>query len=250
MIRITVILSLFLLDACEPDPNPVFEEKANIRIELTLMNDTQRVLLHDTVALADEYDFYLSLFRLYLSKVRFLNENGEEVPLKDIALLDPGSNTANSFTGSIPEGNYHELRVGFGVDHEQNNLDPASFENSHPLSSYQSMYWTMLKYRFAKFEGKASSRLNSNDNIFVSYHPGTDEAYHTRNFPIDFSPAVGSNTTIRLVLDINEILDGPGGKIDFATEATTHSMPSDIQIAKKFMENLAASADLIVSPVN
>lgn len=232
--------------ACKPDPEPA-QEKATVTMEISLMNGSEPVMLNDTVNMAAEYDLFLSLFRLYLSNARLVAENGDEAMLTEVALLDPASDKLNYIRASVPPGTYKELKVGFGVDPAQNDMDPSSFENAHPLSSYQSMYWSMLKYRFAKFEGKATSRMGGPANIFVSYHPGTNALYQQKSFPVDLGLVLNDEATLSLFIDINEIVDGPAGSIDFATEKSTHSTSSDIQIAEKFMKNLAASADLIIS---
>lgn len=235
---IAAVFALALAGCGEQD-----EQASMLTFEMELTNGGEKVSINDTVHLEEEYDFYMSLFRLYLSKITLTTTSGDLIPVENVVLLSPANDGQNSFSASVPTEAYNKLSVGFGVDPVQNNLKPENFQNEHPLSSYQSMYWTMLKYRFAKFEGKAFSRLDDvNDNIMVAYHPGTDELYHSRSFDIDLSESPDYH--LKLSLDINEIMNGPAGKIDFATEATTHSTPEDIHIAEKFMKNIAASADV------
>ena len=244
LLSLVSIIALILVSSCENENKEDREGKLKITVEL--YNGTERVYVGDTASLAEEYDFHLTLFRLYLAEIYANNSSGTESLVSTIELVDPAANSSNSFSSMLVAGDYSGLDLGFGVDAEQNDMDPGSFDNNHPLSSYQSMYWSMLKYRFAKFEGKAKSRTTGQDNIFVTYHPGTDDLYQKRNFDINFNISEGGTTELLIKMDINEILDGPGGKIDFATESDTHSTPTDIHIARKFMENVAAAAKLSV----
>jgi hypothetical protein len=232
---------LFTATACEEDNKE--SKEGMVKLSVELYNGTERVMIDDTVSLQD-YNFYISLFRLYLAEIQ-ISGSGSNHEISSIELVDPASTDANSFSAAVPEGDYSSLELGFGVDAVQNDMDPGSFPNEHPLSSYQSMYWSMLKYRFAKFEGFADDRSTpQNDNIGIAYHPGTDALYHKESYPLDIKVRDGQTTEIMMRMDINDLLDGPGGKIDFALEPQTHSEPSDIHIAIKFMDNLAAAANV------
>lgn len=244
MKNLLFLLSLVLVvgTSCKEDKKELGE--GMLKVSTELYNGNERVSIDDTVALTDEYNFYLSLFRLYLAQVEIKGNEGTKL-ISAIELVDPAGNN-NSFSAKIAEGDYDTFELGYGVDAIQNDMDPGSFDNAHPLSSYQSMYWSMLKYRFAKFEGKAKSRTSGVDNIFIAYHPGTDDLYEKKSYPLNVKIRNGVTTEIKLRMDINAFMDGPGGKIDMATEPQTHSEPSDIHIARKFMENVAASAKVSV----
>lgn len=229
---------LFAGTACKEDNKE--SKEGMLKVSVELYNGSERVMVDDTVKLQD-YNFYLSLFRLYLAEVEISNANGTR-EISSIELVDPASTDANSFSVKVPEGDYNSFELGYGVDPVQNDMDPGSFPNEHPLSSYQSMYWSMLKYRFAKFEGFAdSSATAKNENIGIAYHPGTDPLYHKKSYDLDIKVRDGQTTEIMMRMDINDIMNGPGGKIDLGTEPQTHSEPSDIHIAIKFMDNLASA---------
>lgn len=218
-------------------------KKGMVKVTMQVYNGSERVYDFDTVHMTREYDFYLELFRLYLAEIELKGANGSK-SLSSIELLDPASKTANSFSVEMPEGDFDTFELGYGVDPVQNDLDPGSFDNDHPLSSYSSMYWSMLKYRFAKFEGKASSRDTAISNIFIAYHPGTDPLYHKKSYSVPVKVRNGQTTEIIMKMDINDLVDGPGGSIDFAKEPQTHSELSDIAIAIKFMANLAEAVEV------
>ncbi|MDZ7849040.1 MAG: MbnP family protein [Owenweeksia sp.] len=248
MMRITGIVILVLsvgLASCETDPVPE-PATGDVKFVVKLMNDTQEVKLNDKISLKKEYDLNLSLFKMYLTRIEATDKDGNIRTAKDVALVGLGNDNENSFTAQLPVGNYDQFKMGFGVDAAQNNADHKSFPNSHPLATYQSMYWDMLKYRFVKMEGKADSRTGGPTNILVAYHTGTDPLYQRKTFSESLNISVDAVTEVVLQIDLNEILDGPAGSIDFATQNQTHSDPSGLSIARVFMENLAASAEVEV----
>ncbi len=242
---ILILAAIIALISCREDQKKdIPEADATAKVQLTA--NGQPVGLYDTVALGTDEHFYLSLFKFYLSRLTLSDANGQEFEIKDVALLSPAVDTANSFSLRIPEGNYRSLTMGFGVDAEQNAMDPASFEREHPLSAAQTMHWSMLKYRFAKFEGT----FFMPDTISIlSYHPGTNPLYQVRTFELSEELVVdqASDYQLSVVLDFPLLFDGPGGKIQLPEEYQTHSEAADIHIAEKFMQNLAASASLSIS---
>ena len=242
---LVVFASLLLVAAsCKEDTKETEEPRnGTFEVSVKLYNGTEEVTIGDTLSMTDDYDFYISLFRLYLAEIQLRSADGAET-VSSIELVDPAG-AANSFSASVPSGSYSSFELGYGVDAVQNDMNPGSFPNEHPLSSYQSMYWSMLKYRFAKFEGFAYSRtVDSLTNIGVAYHPGTDPLYEKRSYDVNINIEDGSTSGLIMKMDINDLLDGPGGKIDLGLEPQTHSEPSDIHIAQKFMVNLAEAVTI------
>jgi hypothetical protein len=204
--------SLFFV-ACDDSDN---DQPRDVRFQLELRKNGNAVALRDTVDLSNGYTFTLTKFLLYLSKVELTDVNGDAQELKKIALLrlEEGGNPL--FTGTLKPGLYTNISLGLGVDSVQNESDPTSFPQDHPLAAYQQTYWTMLKYRFAIIEGRSndSGSLGSSNDIL---------------------------NALRLVLDIDSLFDGPH-RIDFRTQPQTHSDTATIEIARNLMENMAAGA--------
>src|SRR5690606_21399848 len=156
----------------------------------------------------------------------------------------------NTVTLTVPYGDYKSLKIGYGVNAEQNLSDPTSFPQDHPLSNYQSMYWPMINYRFLKFEGRAVQNSTSTDYL-VAIHPGKDALYKVHGY--DFSPSLdvsaSSSKEIIIKFDINAIFDGPAGVIDFAVDdaSSVHMTDAlDDLIGDRFMENFAEATHLEV----
>ncbi len=242
LIAILALVGLSIT-SCEDDKKET--GTGNVEVSVVLKTDSGFVHIGDTAYLNNGYKLHLALFRLYLSNVTLLG-NGTSNIKEDVILLSPGKLGDNQFTFSNNLGTFSGLQVGFGLDATQNDSDPISFDNTHPLASYQGMYWDMLKYRFAKFEGMAIETSTGNQSL-VAYHPGRDSIYQTKVFNLPFNLNQANQTKeFELHIDLNKIFNGPAGIIDLATENQTHSNPgSDMEIARKFMINLAAAATLI-----
>ena len=110
-------------------------------------------------------------FRLYVSNIRLVDEDGTEIPVEleqdgvwqyeNVALLDfedatglcadtgnPDLNTA--VVGTVPEGNYDGIRFDVGVPDALNHTDPNTAEA--PLNVL-SMHWSWLAGRkFVRFD--------------------------------------------------------------------------------------------------
>lgn len=240
-------LSLILLvfSSCKKEDEPGTSSDGLVTVSLSLTDGSQQVYEGETINLQNDYDLKIALFRTFISNVEFQNTNGVWKPFEDVVILDPGTinSTDNSFSAKLEAGSYQTLRFGLGVDSAMNEEDPSKMSNDDPLSTYQAMYWTMLKYRFAKFEGMANTtgQLGSSSDILLTYHPGTNPLYHMKDLPVSFNLQADGNHTVELELNINEMLAG-NNAFDFTVENSTHSAtPEQIALAAKFMDNLRAS---------
>ncbi len=249
MIRKTLLSTLIVgtalvLSQCNKDDSSENTTTADVTFNVVMTDGENQVYDGETVSLQNGYDLKISLFRMFLSGIEIKNSAGNWVMLKDVVIVDPGSTqiTDRQFTANVNVGNYTALRYGLGLDATMNNSDPSTFNQNHPLSTYQAMYWTMLKYRFAKFEGLANvtGQLGSSSDILVAFHPGTDDLYRTDEVLINNNVQAGQSNTISLELDLNALFAGTNA-FDFSTESSTHSMPSDIALAAKFMDKLKVS---------
>lgn len=238
-----ILALVFLFSTCEKDP-PI--EPTKLKFIVTMSDGQKSVGQNEDISLSNNQDLNISLFRLYFSNITLFKE-GSEVEIKDVVLLDPGIDGENSFTVEMDEGTFSAIRFGLGVNALQNDENPGDFANDHPLSTYQSMYWSMLKYRFSKFEGKANitGQIGSANDVALAFHPGTDALYQKLTLSKSISIKAESTTTININIDLNEMFSGANPfDLTDENETQTHSNSSDIQIAQKFMENLKASISI------
>tara|TARA_R110001592_G_scaffold162584_2_gene396069 strand:+ start:215516 stop:216274 length:759 start_codon:yes stop_codon:yes gene_type:complete len=240
-----IVLSLILGTACEKDKN---EESAKgtlrFKTEMTSGQQGQKFNIGDTIQIGN-YDFNLKKFKLYLSNISLIRADSTSLEIKDILLADVGDEITGQFSINIDPDQFTGVYLGFGLDTAQNNSIPESFEREHPLSSFNQMYWTMLKYRFAILEGRSNlvDSLGTSTDRLNAYHPGTDILYRTRSFPLDIKIEENGSKTIVLNIDLEKLFVG-NDTIDLMMEPQTHSEQVDFHIATKFMDNLKYCAEI------
>lgn len=231
--------------SCSKD-EPTVEQPASKAIEgqfkIQMYNNGQAVALNDTLRNINGFNVILNTVKFYLSDVTFIS-NDSSASISQVELINMKSNEGASFPVKMYPGTYTSFKANAGLDADLNNSDPASFPNEDPLSIYNSMYWSMLKYRFAIIEGKA---FNADTTFFLAYHPGTDEVLKTieLNTPVEWS---ATNNMVELSLDVKTLFEGENSTntVDFYTEADTHSANAkQITTAHKIMTNLVASLKL------
>lgn len=249
---ISILALALAFTACEdddpivnPTPTPTPTKTVEFSFKLKTANDF--LSDGDTAQLSNGYDVYFNSFKLYISNIKAVNASGSTEVL-DVALIDPIDLNDNSFTVEVPYGTYDQFEMGLGLDAQTNASDPASFADSHPLATFQSMYWSMLKYRFTKIEGKAdlSGNLGGTDDISIAYHTGTDAMYRTVD--LDDNSAAGdfiidadNGLEVEVILDLDQYFNGAGGAVDIPNERSTHSTPAQIPLTTKLTDNLASS---------
>lgn len=251
---LSLLVIAFLVSNCQDKDNTdPAEATVNFKTSIHLSDGPEVYQIGDTLRMNTGYDFNLKKFKLYLSRVTLI-KNGEETEIEDILLADVGDANTGSFSARVATGKYSSIRLGFGLDPQQNDQDPESFPREHPLSSWNQMYWTMLKYRFAILEGRSDNtgQLDGDtSDILNAYHPGLDSLYRVVSYPINLDLAEGQQQEIDLQIYIDQLFSAGEG-IDMRTEPQTHSelgsptVPGDFHIAKKFMDNLAETAAIVI----
>lgn len=243
LFNFSIVFGLLLIfAACEEDAKTTFEKKAEFSV--SLQSNSSSASLYDTLAFTADYDLYVSAFRAYLSNITLIEENGTEVLLEDVALISLDKDQTSGFSVNLPAGNFTKVRMGIGLDPDQNNSDPNVLPNNNPLSAYNGMYWSMVKYRFVVLEGLAISKKDT-VNIPFAYHAGTDPLYQVKTFDTDINSSTSAlRYNLNFSIDLNTLFDGPAGKIDIPTQSFTHSEGPSLIVAGIFMENLKAAIHL------
>lgn len=251
---LSILVVSFMVSNCTNGENSE-DPKANVdfKTSILLSDGPEYYQIGDTLRMNTGYDFNLKKFKLYLSNITLISANGE-TEIEDILLADVGDPNTGAFSASVKADNYTAIRFGFGLDPQQNDQDPESFPREHPLSSYNQMYWTMLKYRFAILEGRSDNTgaLNGDStDILNAYHPGLDTLYKVVTYPISLNLKEGQSKDIEVQILIDQLFSAGEG-IDMRNEPQTHSemgsptVPGDFHIAKKFMDNLAETTKLVI----
>lgn len=240
--------ALSLFAACKEDVKEEYTPSKTVELKIVVTDNGSPMMLTDHADLSTGFDFELNLFKLYLSNITLTNTDGTDELVKGVDIVSIGEDGENVVQLSIPYGNYKSLKLGYGLDADQNNSDPSSFDSDHPLSNWQSMHWPMIKYRFVKLEGYATSLTDSSE-FLVSIHPGTDPLYQIKSYTFDNGLTVNdnSNSSLELSVDINDLFDGPGGIIDFINGGDqVHMTGADDEFGERFMVNMASGFELNV----
>ncbi len=204
-------------------------------------------------------------FKMYVSNIRLVKENGEEYPLADVELFDlaretvtrgvnHGAGTFSIFEG-VPAGKYAGVIFGIGVP-ENMNTNPADYSTDHPLSVNTSMYWSWRTgYKFIALEGRIDSSLEKSGADLgrrLVYHTGRDsvnspnQIYREVSFLRSqdaFTIESGRELQFIIEMDINRFFYNAKDTIDMAVENFTHSVPGEqYNLSVRITDNLVTGA--------
>tara|TARA_Y100000589_G_scaffold21999_1_gene18339 strand:- start:2409 stop:3152 length:744 start_codon:yes stop_codon:yes gene_type:complete len=232
---IFVFFNLILLGACDK------EECSYAPLNLsfnTYVNEDQFVLNN---ALYDDYmgrKFRVELLKFYFSNCFLEKQDGSMVPIADVALVDYASSSPLSIDIDVETGNYINLHFAVGLDSLMNASDPVGFDNSHPLSISNNTYWSWAsKYKFFMLEGRVDSQYDGVPNAVFSYHSGFNSLYREITLPLNEFDISSDGGSISLELNLESILYGEAGIIDFVSEPFSHT-ENNYEIVEIISDNL------------
>jgi hypothetical protein len=197
-------------------------------------------VLFDTLAYTNPagelYSF--SILKYYVSHVKLVADNGNEVELYAHELIDE-ANELSTFLDrvEIPEGHYSLIEFYLGVDSVHNH----SGDQIGDLDPINGMIWTWnTGYIFYKHEGNFISTASGSSQPLV-YHYGTDAGLVNIQIPISLH-ASNTNHTIRVDFDLNKLY-GQGGVIIPFTNNNNHQSVSidDLPWINKMKDNFSQS---------
>ncbi len=243
----TFIVALTTLSACNKDKEEQDPEITEGRINLNMKAVWGDQPFSLGTVYTDPFDrpILTESLRAYVSNIFVIREDGSEVLLTDVALIN--FNDGATFTSTIPAGRYTGIRFGVGVpEHLNTDQDPAQYPSAHPLSvqSSQGMFWTWNSgYIFVKFEGKVGLDGNPVDMTDpYGFHIGLDQFYREFNFSKSFD--IGESATeLNVVFNAATFLTGQDDTIDLEQDYITHTM-SNVPLAGRFMELFSNSISI------
>jgi hypothetical protein len=156
-----IILSSLFFSSCDPEEKKEVETppaSTTPTVNVSFSSKYNDAILEIGTVYFDALGHRIRVenFQSYLSNIRLVNDFGEEVVIKDIALANLG--TGYSFSAQIDPGTYTQIKFGIGVPENINkDIDPSTYPNSSPLSiqGAEGMFWTWnTGYIFSKFEGR------------------------------------------------------------------------------------------------
>ena len=179
--------------------------------------------------------------KFYLSHVTLIKTDNSETELKDVLFCDFSNPTTLPFNCANVTGDIKAIRLSCGVDSVQNLTDPDAVTSSNPLSGYNGMYWSWLKYQFEVLEAKADTTTTGTGtfNWHPVYHIGGNALYRTTTISKSFSVCCDTKYTLNVALDVKKIFFGTQ-TLDIITEPSTQCAASDNPvIAPKFVDNFS-----------
>ena len=232
---IFAFFTLILFESCEKDEcsNAPFNLSFN-----TYVSQDQFVLNN---ALYDDYmgrKFRVELLKFYFSNCFLEKQDGTLVPIVDVALVDYASTSPLSIDIDVETGNYINLHFAIGLDSIMNASDPVEFESLHPLSIANNTYWSWAsKYKFFMLEGRVDSQSDGIPNVAFSYHSGFNSLYREITLPLNEFNISSDGGSISLEMNLETILYGEAGIVDFVTTPFSHS-ENNYEIVEIISNNL------------
>jgi len=249
----------FLCTACNRPPDEIVGKTGTFELHFDLKAGGVPFSPSGTFTNIQDRAFRLDRFQLYVSEIRLVRENGEELALKDAELFD----FVNEFTGKtdhgtgyyrryvVPVGNYKGVKFGFGVPSALNHSNPADYASTHPLSAANSMHWSWNSgYIFSAIEGKidSSAARTGAPTLNFLYHTGLDTLYRTLDYTLPehaFQVLADNESRFGFEIDLNRIFYRAGDTINMVTQNITQVTPvgSDAyKLSEKVVNNLSQNA--------
>lgn len=175
----------------------------------------------------------------YVSNIKLIDLNNEEIDFKDVALIDFGKDETTIKATAEP-GNYIGIKMGIGLDEVLNASDHSTFPDTHPLSTIKNMYWSWTqKYKFIVIDGKTD--VDGDDFLDpFSFHTGLDTLYKTTQISHGFEVMQDKNKFLRIDFDVADLFVGRD-TVDVALENSWHGNTQTAYIAFRITDNLISS---------
>ncbi len=229
---ILTTIVFFLSVSCDKETNSIVE----INIQ-ALHNEGEYIFGEEITDVAgntilfDRIKFYMSNFKAFYN-----DENTGHSD--DIILYDSRSTSSHFITIFSDQKELKSLNFDIGLNSTLNNSNPKSFNNEHPLSIEQNMFWDMLKYRFVTLEGNYTEKDSIEEKSF-SFHLGTEALL--RNATIDNNINVNENTiVVQVTFEVLDLFDN----IDITKHFSNHSENEEALVKGNIiLDNLVSSIE-------
>ena len=233
-----LMASAFL--SCKPEtPTPDPEPETILEAKLQLVYNGANAALDQTLFTQEGYPFQVREMKIILTQIKSGERN-----LLDASKMDMSSGGNTLFSGKGLPADFPSLSGFIGVVQPWNNADPISFPATSPLylTNVNDMHWGWNPgYIFYKVEGIYSTDPNATVlNEIFTYHIGLNEYRKPFAFSdITWTKIADYQYRMTVFLHIDDLLDGPGGTVDLATEPFTHSSPDKAELNEKITTNFA-----------
>ncbi len=201
-----------------------------------LMNGQQ---LSNTSVGTNNLDESFSCTRMeyYLSQISIWHDGGQQTTVEDTWFLIDAFEESSLYLGNFDIQNVDSIVFGVGVEEAANHLDPALYEESHPLA-YQnpSMHWGWTSgYRFVAFEGT----MAASDAYIWQVHALGDNNYELTQVSVEAEAADGT-----LEIELNGNYDRAFENVQLGTGIIVHGTSGKaIAVMTNMQTNVFVSAE-------
>lgn len=231
---------LLAVSSCKDKVEPTTGIDYNITFKATYNGDQ---LEKNTDYQFGAFPIQFVRYRLYLSDITLLKEDGTEVLISEVEYLDftpdAGASdlsvTPNITFKNVPEATYSGIRMGYGVNQVNNAKQPSDYAAGTPLN-IETDYWPGWgSYIFSVLDGKADPDNDGIKNLPFSYHCGSDPVYRVFTFN-ELIHVEQGHGGLGIAFDILKLLTNDDGSLyDMESKPATSNDASDTQVAAEIM---------------
>lgn len=244
-----LVFILFLagiLFSCKEDENKTPNEENNSTPELKARVNLMPTYQGNPVSLNEEYTtqegYTISFTRVDIIFTNFKNNNGKQ--LFESAIYKMNEDKRLLWKGKGNYSEFNSIAADVGVGPAENHEDPSAREQDDPLFILNSgeMHWGWNPgYIFIMLEGKADTTVNQTGNDLMNffYHIGEDTLLqHVSITDLNWQKESKSLYSTTLKLDLYKVFDGDTQDVDIKAERKSHTLPSEMDLSKRVIENL------------
>lgn len=164
-------------------------------------------------------DVQFDLVKFYVSNVRLVEADGDEVASDAYLLVEPGTMMYDA--GAFPEGNYTKIRFDVGIDSVTNHADPSVYPVNDPLGpQFPPMHWSWdAGYIFVRIDAQADQDMDGTFETPFEMHIGKDANLRTVELDLPLNGEAGNNYTAHINVNWLDFFDG----VDMSGDLTTHT---------------------------
>lgn len=235
-----------LFPACDPVEPEV--KGGTLQVNLKGVFGDSPLVLNDFYKLPDSNLVNFSSLLFYISDIKLVNEDNEEVLIKEVDMINFYNNHSSANTASlgetltiegVPEGEYKAIKFGIGLPASLNATSPADYTSDNPMSKTE-MYWDWRgTYIFSVIEGildESDNGVQDND-VFITIHSGSDAMFQTKELTLPISIINDVQTKVNFQLDAKKIYV-TDTVFDIKNRNTSHTGVDDSDIAEEIIMNL------------
>ncbi len=245
------------LSGCRGDGDlpGIRKEEPSLALSFYLSHNGQQVALNESFIDAEGNNVKVVTFKFYMAEINLVSSEQAQ-PISEIELFDQKPYDAGILTPqwrteyvfNAAEGVYDGIAFGIGVPGGLNAIDPATYNNEHPLSTYSNMYWSWASmYRFVILEAKVDTTGGENFTHDVIFHTGLDSLYRSglsREINLEFT--IGEKQHLALSVDWDDLFY-THDRIDIKKESVTHSTDhiEEFILAERFTDNFVQAIKVV-----